>query len=89
MRDGTHGKSGPKGNSALTGPDRGLGFTVNPSGLAWTAGAMTIRGLLPTATQRQPLRGSDGDRDGRKASGMGDPALRDHTHQATRLPGGI
>ncbi len=30
MRDGTHGKSRPRGDSALAGPDRGLRFTVNP-----------------------------------------------------------
>jgi len=49
----------------------------------WAAGTKSVP--LPTATQVEPLRGCDGDRDKRKAEAWRDPALRDPTHQAARL----
>jgi hypothetical protein len=66
----THGNGGSKTLSALEGPNRST-----PSGSArlmesypWAAGTKTV--LLPTTTQFQPLRGWEGDRDGREASAM-------------------
>jgi hypothetical protein len=83
----TRGNSASKILSALEGPN---GST--PSGSVrlmgcypWAAGTKTVP--LPTATQFQPLRGWDDDRDGGKASGRGDPALRHPTRQAIRFAG--
>ena len=45
----------------------------------WGAGTNAVP--LPTATQFQPLRGCDTDRDNREQVRRGDPAWRDPTHQ--------
>jgi hypothetical protein len=82
---GTHGKSGPRGNSALTGPGR-VKSKVNH----FRVGAEQVGSDPWVATHgysKVTLRGSEGNRDRSKTNVEGEPALRDPTHQATRSAG--
>jgi hypothetical protein len=83
---GTHGKSGPRGNSALTGPDRDEIHGQPLQG--WRGGQVGSDPWVAThGYSKATPSGFEGQPGQSKTSGEGEPALRDPTHQATRSAG--
>jgi len=85
----TYGTGALESLSALAGPNRSAPSEPAKWVAARCAGGRHKSVPLPTATECQPLRGSDGDRQGSQAKVKGNRLRGGPTHQATRFAEGV